>query len=239
MDPDGTKPDARLLALRYDALTRQLERMRGMQAAYFGRFFWWVILTLGAMMYLQTQVEFWSMALLPFLVITAGVQASFYLYYVDFARLHARALEEKINRLLGEETLIASRLEDVYFYPLDAAKFSGFSFARPLGFFSGYTLHWCGVWGLFFLSGVYYTLWFISNEVATQFDVKAAFMYVMYFCALAIWMTLNLGYLAWYYRRRREEKAMGKVLAKYLEEDGKAPEADLPPSAPPTGGSSS
>ncbi|MEM1060318.1 MAG: hypothetical protein AAGK14_13820 [Verrucomicrobiota bacterium] len=245
--PTPKGPEADTLALRYDALTRQLERMRGMQAAYFGRFFWWVVLTLAGLVALMLSGLFWGKALLPFLVVSAGVQASFYLYYVDFARAFARSLEGKLNRLLGEETLIAARLEDAYFYPLDAAKFSGYSLGRPWGFFSVYTLHWCGVWALFYAYGVYYMILTLYDDFQLgALGNDGVFVYTSYFLVLALWTFGNVAYLAWYFHRQPELAAMKKLLREAYGEPGAGKAADAEPSSKlsksatkPTGASSS
>ena len=87
-----------------------------------------------------------SLALVPLLVITAGTQSCFYLHFVDFARLHARHLETKLNKALGKDTFMGSEIEDAYFYPIDAPKIGGFAPSTPLRFFSFFTLHWILLW---------------------------------------------------------------------------------------------
>lgn len=215
-EPSPTKAevDPAIRALRYDALTRQLERMRAMQYGYFSKFFWWVTLTLAGLIAMILAWDFWANAMIPFLVITAGVQASFYLYYVDFARVHSRALERRLNQLLGEEVLLGAKLEDQYFYPLDGPKLSGLSYAKPLGFFSAYTLHWCGVWALFFLYGFYNTCTSILQEVA-EGDVYGGglLVYAFYLVALGAWLLLNVGYLAWFFYARDDLRTMDQTLA--------------------------
>lgn len=203
-DPPHLHKDERL-RLQYDALTRQLERMRGMQYGYFSKFFWWVILTFLAMILLVLSPTAVGNLVLPFLVVTAGVQASFYLHFVDFARVHARAVEQKINRLLGAHTLLGAEIEDLYFYPLDKPKMSGLSFAKPFGFFSVYTLHWCGLWVLFYFYGVYLSSWTFSLGQLQGYEWP-------YYLLLACWTLGNVAYLAWYFARGADLKAVAKKL---------------------------
>lgn len=206
--PESTHqfPKEDRLRLQYDALTRQLERMRGMQYGYFSKFFWWVITTLLVMIFLVVYPNTLGYLVLPFLVITAGVQASFYLHFVDFARVHARAVERRINQILGAETLLGAEIEDLYFYPLDQPKMSGFSFAKPTGFFSIYTLHWCGLWAIFFSYGTYLSYWTFSLDS----DLKAG--QFPYFILLAGWALVNVAYLTWYFGRGADLQAVAKKL---------------------------
>ncbi len=176
-----------LQALKYDALTRQLERARAMQAAYFSRFFWWIIGTAFVAVLLYLIPDPSVRALLPFGVITAGVQASFYLHFVDFARIQAAALERRLNTLLGENLFLESVLEADYFYPLEKPKLGGISSARPTTFFSAYTVHWLFLWSFFFLFGL-----------LAAWQTLAMFR-LFYVVLLASWSALNLGYLAWYF----------------------------------------
>jgi hypothetical protein len=189
-----------LTALRYDALTRQLERMRAMHYSYFAKFFTWLTVTLVIFLILYLLPFSQAQAVLPFLVLTAGVQASFYLHFTDFARVHARWLEEQINQLLGQDTLVASRLEAEYFYPLEQPKFSGVILTKPLTFFSVFTLHWCGVWGLLFVLGLV-RAWPELGSWQTAYGV-----------GLGSWTLLNAGYLGWYFIGQRDEKKIAAML---------------------------
>ncbi|MFM7101123.1 MAG: hypothetical protein ACKO3N_08120 [Verrucomicrobiota bacterium] len=134
--------------LRYDALTRQLERMRAMQYAYNRKFFTLLLVSTAGLLWAFHVPTPASLVAVCFGLVTAGVTASFFLHFCDFARVHARALERRLNRLLGERVLVASELEADYFYPHEARKFSGWVPGRRLTFFSFFTLHFCGVWGL-------------------------------------------------------------------------------------------
>ncbi len=205
-DQSHLSPEERT-RLQYDALTRQLERMRGMQYGYFTKFFWWVTLTLLVLMYLLLNLNPMGYLVAPFLVITAGVQASFYLHFVDFARVHARAVEKKLNQLLGEEVLLGAQIEDLYFYPLDQPKFSGFSFAKPAGFFSVYTLHWCGLWTMIFLYTLSLGYWSLSG------DRELAGWLLPYLLLLSGWAFVNVAYLFVYFARGRDLKAVADKLA--------------------------
>lgn len=79
--------------LIYDAALRQLERMRSMQYAYHQKFFQWILLTLVLILFLVFLPGHAGFYVLPFLVVTCGMQAAFYLHFCDFARTPSRHLE--------------------------------------------------------------------------------------------------------------------------------------------------
>ena len=193
-----------LLRLRYDALMRQLEAMRALQERSAARFFSWVTLSIGTLLsvyVIATAMVPSFSVLLPFLVVTAGVQASFYLHSMDFARVCARAMESRINRLLEAEILIAARLEEAYSYPLDEPKLGGITLGKPERFFSAYALHWCCVWLFFFLAGA------LSGWSALDASHR-----IFYAVSLGTWAGLNGLYLAWYFIGRYDIAAVQRIL---------------------------
>ena len=103
-----------------------------MQYAYHKKFFHglylFLVLVIGCLLW-DSPV---SLALVPLLVITAGTQSCFYLHFVDFARIHARFVENRLNHAFGKSTLVGSEIEDLYFYPVDAPKIGGFIPSAPL-----------------------------------------------------------------------------------------------------------
>jgi len=58
---------------------------------------------------------------------------------------HAQ-LERIINQKAGAQVMMAGKLEDAYFYPIDSPKFSGLLPGASFHFFSFFTLHWCLLW---------------------------------------------------------------------------------------------
>jgi len=178
----------------------QLRRMREMQYAYHKKFFhglyFFLVLVIACLLWDSPL----SLALVPFLVITAGTQSCFYLHFVDFARLHARHLEKKLNQSLGKNTFLGSAIEDLYFYPIEAPKIGGFVPSSPLRFFSFFTLHWVVLWlGLAALA-----LWRLLPALGP--DGRD------YFAILTFWGALNFGYLAWFFGRQRFLRATGRCL---------------------------
>jgi len=178
----------------------QLRRMREMQYAYHKKFFhglyFFLILVIACLLWDSPL----SLALVPFLVITAGTQSCFYLHFVDFARLHARFVEGRLNKALGKSTLVGSEIEDLYFYPIDAPKIGGFVPTAPLRFFSFFTLHWVLLW-LGFAGFSLWRLWPAMGSCAWD-----------YLLVLALWVGVNFAYLTWFFALRRDFKIVGKKL---------------------------
>jgi len=185
--------------LKIQAWMEQLRRMRAMQYAYHKKFFhglyFFLVLVIACLLWDSPL----SLALVPFLVITAGTQSCFYLHFVDFARLHARHLETQLNQTLGKNTFLGSAIEDPYFYPIDAPKIGGFVPSAPLRFFSFFTLHWVILW----LGLAAFALWRLLPAMGSCGRD--------YLLMLAGWGSLNFAYLAWYfglrgYLNRTEQK---------------------------------
>ena len=185
--------------LKIQAWMEQLRRMREMQYAYHRKFFhglyFFLVLVIACLLWDSPL----SLALAPLLVITAGTQSCFYLHFVDFARLHARHLEMQLNKALGKGTLVGSEIENLYFYPIDAAKIGGFVPSTPLRFFSFFTLHWVLLW----LGLAAFAIWRLLPAMGDCGRSYVAFV--------ALWGGLNFGYLAWFFGFRRSHQRMETV----------------------------
>ena len=172
----------------------QLRRMREMQYAYHKKFFhglyFFLVLVIGCLLW-DSPV---SLALVPLLVITAGTQSCFYLHFVDFARIHARFVEGRLNKALGKGTLVGSEIEDLYFYPIDVPKIGGFVPTAPLRFFSIFTLHWVALW----LGLAAFALWRLLPMMGPCGK--------HYLILIGLWGGMNLAYLAWFFGVRNVAK---------------------------------
>ena len=180
----------------------QLRRMREMQYTYHRKFFYglyfFLVLVIGCLLW-DGPV---SLALVPLLVITAGTQSCFYLHFVDFARIHARFVEGRLNKALGKGTLVGSEIEDLYFYQIDVPKIGGFVPTAPLRFFSFFTLHWVVIWaGL-----ATFALWRLLPMMGPCGR--------SYLALVALWGGLNLAYLSWFFSRREGLASIEKFLRK-------------------------
>ncbi len=187
--------------LKYETLLRQLERMRGMQYAYHRKFFALLLvstLAAGACLVVSRGP---ALVFLCFGLVSTGVSAAFLLHFCDFARIHARALEERINRLAGEHLLVASQLEADYFYPLDGSRFSP-AIVFSGRFFDLYTAHFCILWALMIGAAGFQIRQGVSPRA---FAILAGIW--------GLWTLANLGFvLAWF------RGAAGRRMAQTLRE---------------------
>lgn len=189
----------------FEATMQQLGRMRAMQYAYHRKFFAWMALVFVLLVVLFLFGGDRGLCLMPFVVVTAGVQAAFFLHFCDFARVHAQALEGKLNALLGTRVLMGAELEADYFYPLPAARIAGFVPSDPGSFFSVYTLHWCALWAAAFAG----SLWAILARVGSPDKWVLAGLAV-------VWAAANGGYVAWYFLRGKATRCMVAQLGERL-----------------------
>lgn len=204
--------------LKYDALSRQLERLRITQETFTGRFFHLLIIS-GAVIVAACLVNSpVSYIALPYLLITTGVQSCFYLYHTDFARLQARAIESKINLLLGEKLITQGELEEDYFHPDFRADFGELTNSRMPRFFAAFTLHFLGLWLL-----VMFWSWY------NLFLLLVGGRLVAYIIVFVIWATANLAYLYWHLTERREEKRLLEKLRETCGPTAISPESNPPP----------
>lgn len=185
----------------YDAWTRQLERMRAMQYAYNRKFF---VLLLASSAAALVVFHLGSPPLLALVgpgLVTTGMTASFFLHQCDFARVHARAMERRINRLLGGRVLIASELEAEYFYPHATPKLSGVTWNGPWTLFNWFTLHFTAAWAA--LSA--WALW----RLASAWETPVLFGYAI---LLAAWAAGNVWVLARWFGTAQAERRMQEQL---------------------------
>jgi hypothetical protein len=177
--------------------------MREMQYAYHKKFFhglyFFLVLVIACLLWDSPL----SLALVPFLVITAGTQSCFHLHFVDFARLHARHLETRLNKALGKGTLVGSEIEDIYFYPIDAPKIGGFVPSASLRFFSFFTLHWVLLW----LGLAGFALWRLLPAMGPCGRD--------YLVLVALWGALNFAYLVWFFSCRTDLQKSRAVLSRH------------------------
>jgi hypothetical protein len=192
-------------SLIYDATLKQLERMRAMQYAYHQKFFHWIFgtfLLLLILLLLPNQKGFY---LLPFIVVTCGIQAAFYLHFCDFARVHSQHLEHKINQLFGRKILLGEELEHLYFYPRGGSKLVGLLPQQPTRFFNIYTLHWVTLWAFLFLLGLHHV-----------YTTSPFLHFLIYTSSALLWALLNAGYLLWYFGQGRDLQSVSHYLEKNL-----------------------
>jgi hypothetical protein len=199
-------------------LAEQLGRMRGMLFAYsdlfFRRILAWTVIVLALLVLGSTDLAPAAVVPVPFLVPFAFLETGYLFFYTVFARRYAAGLEVAIDRRLGRDTLIAHRLEAVYFLPTDRPRVAAFSFGDPLGFPSVATLGYTAGAGLLWLAGLLGLQGFVADlETPGLLDLAVP--------AAIVWTVVIAAYLLWGSLARREERRMLEVLDGWEPDDGR------------------
>lgn len=197
-------------------LRAQLRRMRAMNFKYYALFFrqinFWIAVNAVLLVASLLEPLRAAVVLVPYLVLYAAMQGAFHFHYIIFARRYARALEQKLNQLNGNDALIAHKLEEVYLFPLDAPRFVGVSLGNPLTFFSAITFHY-GIAGTLLWALALYRGWQLLPHLAPNFAPIN-----FYLPMTIVWTLANMLYLAWHFIGQRDEKRVEEHLQMFLAE---------------------
>lgn len=192
-------------------LQEQLSRMRGMLYNYSAIFY--NLITLGVVVLLTlaaaSMTETWRSVvfLIPFFTIWVGTQSAYYLTYAIFARIYATGLEKAINRLLGQDILIAHRIEANYLYSLNEPQISTVQ-ARIKQTYIGFITLQFFILSAFVIALSAYRAWQLLPDVAREFPPVR-----FYFPALILWSLFHLVYLVWYFGTRNYQKRIMRVVS--------------------------
>lgn len=193
-----------------DILARQLERMRGMLYGYYSQFFqaihlFTVLILAIVALSLLPQMRALILAL-PFFVIYAGSFCAYLITYNFFARIYAAALEQRINSILGEEVLVAHRMEDVFIYKPASPKFVAFDLTAPSTAISAITVSYTLAGIILIIIGAYRAVQLLPGLIPRCPLLKA------YWPTLIVWGLLHLVYLLWYFLTAKQEKQIDKIV---------------------------
>jgi hypothetical protein len=196
-------------------LEKQLERMRGMHYGYYQQFFhaahlFTAIILIGIALSLWpafAAVDF----LIPFFVVYAGFFCAYLLCYNLFARIYANALEKKINEMVGQDVLVAHRMEDVYFYKTPGAKYVGLDLSNASSFIGAITISYQAAGALIYIITAYR-----AYQLLPTYTEPTAVSYfaplTWYWGLLAIWTLGHLAYLLWFYIGGKPEREIAAIV---------------------------
>ena len=181
----------------------QLNRMRSMNRYYHDQF----LLDVRVLFILNTIFIFLSFEndnafyLLPLISLFGSVLLSFHAYFLIFSRQYTEFIETEINKEFDQEILIAHKLENEYFFPINDKKivvailgkgFTWFSFVTLFITFYGVSTY---AWSL---------MQMFNNGMNTNF---------IYFILFITLVTLSVGF--WWFLSGTGEKRLEKVFAQY------------------------
>ena len=123
-------------------LNNQLSRIRAMNRYYHNQFLIDIrifFITTCIFYYLSfTNSDVY--AVIPIISLFGSVVLSFHAHYLIFSRNYSQFVEEKINRITGKEVLIAHKLENKYFFPINDRKIVVASIGKNFSWFGFVTL---------------------------------------------------------------------------------------------------
>lgn len=207
---DSTTTTASSNALILQTLHAQLERMRAMLYKYSELFYQLIIVGIIVLILMTmaslTETFRATVLLMPFFTIYLGVQSAYFLTYVVFARIYATGIEQRINRLLKDEALIAHKQEAAYLFPLDSAQFAGVPLRLRQTFIGFITIHFW-ITGAVVIALSSFRAWQLLPVIQQEFPPVA-----LYFPALILWSLLHLAYLVWYFGTRYYERRIMSIV---------------------------
>jgi len=142
-----------------------------------------------------------SYAVIPIISLFGSVVLSFHAHYLIFSRNYSQFVEEKINKIKGKEVLIAHKLENNYFFPINDRKIVVASIGKNFSWFGFVTLFIT----FFGLSSYIYSI----NRLITD-GFNNNYILLILFITL---ITLITG--IWWFLLGNGEKRLEKVFNEY------------------------
>ncbi len=184
-------------------LNSQLTRMRQMNNFYHKQF----LLDLR-LLFFFTVIFFYlsrtninALLIIPFVSLFGAVLLSFHAHYLIFSRNYSQFLEEKINKINGNDVLIGHKLENSYLFPIQDRKIVVAKLGTDFTWFSFVTLF------ITFL-GISAYIFALRELIIMKYDV-----FYIYFLLLITLVTLFIG--IWWFLLGNGEKKLEKVFYEY------------------------
>ena len=184
-------------------LNSQLTRMRQMNNFYHKQF----LLDLR-LLFFFTIIFFYlsrtninALLIVPFISLFGAVLLSFHAHYLIFTRNYSQFLEEKINKITGNDVLIGHKLENSYLFPIQHRKIVVAKLGSDFTWFSFVTLF------ITFL-GISAYIFALRELIIMKYDVI-----YLFFLVLITLVTLFVG--IWWFLLGNGEKKLEKVFYEY------------------------
>jgi len=184
-------------------LNNQLSRIRAMNRYYHHQFL------IDLRIFFITTCIFYYLsfsnsnvyAVIPIISLFGSVVLSFHAHYLIFSRNYSQFIEEKINKINGKEVLIAHKLENNYFFPINDRKIVVASVGKNFSWFGFVTLFIT----FFGLSSYIYSIYrLITDGFNNNYTVFILFITLI---------TLVTG--IWWFLLGNGEKRLEKVFNEY------------------------
>ena len=184
-------------------LNNQLSRMRSMNKYYHDQFLFDVriLFFFTIIFHYLALTNNTAYMLIPFVSLFGSVLLSFHAHYLIFSRNYSEFIEIKLNNILGNDVLIAHKLENSYLFPIKDRKIVVAKLGSEFSWFGYVTLF------ITFI-GISSYVYSIVSLLNTQIS-----LYYYLFIALITLITLIIG--IWWFLLGNGEKRLEKVFNEY------------------------
>ena len=184
-------------------LNNQLSRMRSMNKYYHDQFLFDVriLFFFTIIFHYLALTNNTAYMLIPFVSLFGSVLLSFHAHYLIFSRNYSEFIEIKLNNILGNDVLIAHKLENSYLFPIKDRKIVVAKLGSDFSWF-GYVTLFITFIGI--SSYVYSIVSLLNTEIS---------LYYYLFIAFITLITLIIG--IWWFLLGNGEKRLEKVFNEY------------------------
>ena len=184
-------------------LNNQLSRMRSMNKYYHDQFLFDVriLFFFTIIFHYLALTNNTAYMLIPFVSLFGSVLLSFHAHYLIFSRNYSEFIEIKLNNILGNDVLIAHKLENSYLFPIKDRKIVVAKLGSDFSWF-GYVTLFITFIGI--SSYVYSIVSLLNTEIS---------VYYYLFIGLITLITLIIG--IWWFLLGNGEKRLEKVFNEY------------------------
>ena len=184
-------------------LNNQLSRMRSMNKYYHDQFLFDVriLFFFTIIFHYLALTNNTAYMLIPFVSLFGSVLLSFHAHYLIFSRNYSEFIEIKLNNILGNDVLIAHKLENSYLFPIKDRKIVVAKLGSDFSWF-GYVTLFITFIGI--SSYVYSIVSLLNTEIS---------LYYYLFITLITLITLIIG--IWWFLLGNGENRLEKVFDEY------------------------
>ena len=184
-------------------LNNQLSRMRSMNKYYHDQFLFdiRILFFFTIIFHYLALTNNTAYMLIPFISLFGSVLLAFHAHYLIFSRNYSEFIEIKLNNILGNDVLIAHKLENSYLFPIKDRKIVVAKLGSDFSWF-GYVTLFITFIGI---SSYIYSIVSLLNTEISQ--------YYYLFIALITLITLIIG--IWWFLLGNGEKRLEKVFNEY------------------------
>ena len=184
-------------------LNNQLSRMRSMNKYYHDQFLFDVriLFFFTIIFHYLALTNNMAYMLIPFISLFGSVLLAFHAHYLIFSRNYSEFIEIKMNKILGNDVLIAHKLENKYLFPINDRKIVVAKLGSEFTWFGFVTLF---ITFIGISSYVYSIVRLLNTDINSNYYI---------FIALITLITLIIG--IWWFLLGNGENRLEKVFDEY------------------------